>query len=122
MSEKLYLEITYGDNDWANTMNNILPSIRYTLQDFRSAFSWSEDMSRKEFNTFTSLIRKLIAAQLNFEQFFWEGKNDYDYSEDVEHIYFDIVRADEIESNNNYETVYIQLYGSDREYGEWFFV
>ena len=122
MEQKIYLEITFGDNDWSEAISNLLPAIKDTLQDFRGAFIWSEDISKKEFDMFANLIRKMIAAQLNFELFFWEGNDNYDYTEDVANIKFDIVHQDNLKTYDNFETAYIQLFGSPKEYGNWFIV
>jgi hypothetical protein len=122
MEQKLYLEITYGDNDWAEAMRNLLPVIKNVLQDFRGAFIWSEDIGEKDLNMFAGLVRKMIAAQLNLEYFFWEGDDNYDYTEDVANIKFDIVHQDNLKTYDNFETAYIQLFGSSKEYGNWFIV
>lgn len=122
MEQKLYLEITYGDNDWSEAIRNLLPVIKNVLQDFRGAFIWSEDIGGKELNMFASLIRKMIAAQLNLEHFFWEGDDNYDYTEDVANIKFDVVYQDNLKTSDNFETAYIQLFGSAKEYGNWFIV
>lgn len=122
MEQKLYLEITYGDNDWSEAIRNLLPVIKGTLQDFRGAFIWSEDIGKKELDMFAGLVRKMIAAQLNLEHFFWEGDDNYDYTEDVANIKFNIVYQDNLKTNDNFETAYIQLFGSSKEYGNWFIV
>lgn len=122
MEQKLYLEITYGDNDWAEAMRNLLPVIKNVLQDFRGAFIWSEDIGEKDLNMFAGLVRKMIAAQLNLEYFFWEGDDNYDYTEDVANIKFDVVYQDNLKTSDNFETAYIQLFGSAKEYGNWFIV
>jgi hypothetical protein len=122
MEQKLYLEITYGDNDWAEAMRNLLPVIKNVLQDSRGAFIWSEDIGGKELNMFAGLVRKMIAAQLNLEYFFWEGDDNYDYTEDVANIKFDVVYQDNLKTSDNFETAYIQLFGSSKEYGNWFIV
>ena len=122
MEQKLYLEITYGDNDWSEAIRNLLPVIKNALQDFRGAFIWSEDIGGKELNMFAGLVRKMIAAQLNLERFFWEGDDNYDYTEDVSNIKFDVVHQDNLKTSDNFETAYIQLFGSQKEYGNWFIV
>ena len=122
MEQKLYLEITYGDNDWSEAMRNLLPVIKNALQDFRGAFIWSEDIGEKDLNMFAGLVRKMIAAQLNLERFFWEGDDNYDYTEDVANIKFDVVYQDNLKTSDNFETAYIQLFGSAKEYGDWFIV
>ncbi len=122
MEQKLYLEITYGDNDWAEAIRNLLPVIKGTLQDFRGAFIWSGDIGKKDLDMFAGLIRKMIAAQLHLEHFFWEGDNNYDYTEDVANIKFDVVHQDNLKTYDNFETAYIQLFGSSKEYGDWFIV
>lgn len=122
MEQKLYLEITYGDNDWAEAMRNLLPVIKNVLQDFRGAFIWSEDIGGKDLNMFAGLVRKMIAAQLNLEYFFWEGDDNYDYTEDVANIKFDVVYQDNLKINDNFETAYIQLFGTQKDYGNWFIV
>lgn len=122
MEQKIYLEITFGDNDWSEAISNLLPAIKDTLQDFRDAFVWSEDISKKELDMLADLIRKMIAAQLNFEHFFWEGDDNYDYTEDVANIKFDIVHQNNLKTYDNFETAYIQLFGSSKEYGNWFIV
>lgn len=122
MEQKLYLEITYGDNDWAETMNNVLAAVRYSLQQLRGSYVWSEDINKKDFDEISELLRAMITAQLNFEGFFRYGTKDYDYAKDTFSIKFDIVTEDKIKSWDNFETVYIQLFGSDRDYGDWFIV
>ena len=122
MEQKLYLEITYGDNDWSEAIRNLLPVIKNVLQDFRGAFIWSEDIGGKELNMFAGLVRKMIAAQLNLKHFFWEGDDNYDYTEDVANIKFDVVYQDNLKTSDNFETAYIQLFGSAKEYGNWFIV
>ena len=122
MEQKLYLEITYGDNDWSEAIRNLLPVIKSALQDFRGALVWSEDIGKKELNMFAGLVRKMIAAQLNLERFFWEGDDNYDYTEDVANIKFDVVHQDNLKTYDNFETAYIQLFGSTKDYGNWFIV
>lgn len=122
MTQKLYLEVTFGDNDWAEAINNAFSGIKTALQQFRGAFHWSEELGKKDFDTVTNLIRSIIAAQLNFENFFRDRDDDYDYTEDVASIKFDIVTEDKIKSWDNYETAYIQLYGTQKDYGDWFIV
>ena len=122
MTQKLYLEVAFRDNDWAEAINNAFAGIKITLQQFRRAFQWSEAMGKKDFDTVTNLIRSIIAAQLNLENFFRCGDADYDYTEDVASIKFDIVTEDKIKSWDNYETAYIQLYGTQKDYGNWFIV
>lgn len=122
MEQKIYLEITFNDNDWCEAISSLLPAIKSTLQDFRGAFIWSEDIREKELNMFAGLIRKMIAAQLNLEYFFWEGDDNYDYAEDVSNIKFDVVHQDNLKTSDNFETAYIQLFGSQEEYGNWFIV
>ena len=122
MTQKLYLEVAFKDNHWAEAVNNAFSGIKITLQQFRRAFQWSEAMGKKEFDTVTNLIRSIIAAQLNLENFFRCGDANYDYTEDVTSIKFDIVTEDKIKSWDNYETAYIQLYGTQKDYGNWFIV
>ena len=122
MEQKLYLEITFNDNDWCEAISSLLPAIKGTLQDFRDALVWSEDIGKKELDKFAGLIRKMIAAQLNFEHFFWEGDDNYDYTEDVANIKFDVVHQDNLKTYDNFETAYIQLFGPQKEYGNWFIV
>lgn len=122
MEQKLYLEITYGDNDWAEAMNNILASVRFSLQQLRGSYQWTEEMNKKDFDAISDLLRAMITAQLNFEGFFRYGTADYDYAQDTTSIKFNIVTEDKIKSWDNFETVYIQLFGSDRDYGDWFIV
>jgi hypothetical protein len=122
MTQKLYLEIAFKDNDWAEAINNVFSSIKSALQQFRGAFYWSEELSKKDFDAVTDLIRSIIAAQLNFENFFRDRDAEYDYTEDVASIKFDIVTEDRIKSWDNYETAYIQLFGSKQDYGNWFIV
>lgn len=122
MEQKIYLEITFNDNDWCEAISSLLPAIKGTLQDFRCAFVWSEDIGKKELDMFAGLIRKMIAAQLNLEHFFREGDDSYDYTEDVTNIKFDIVHQDNLKTYDNFETAYIQLFGSPKEYGNWFIV
>ena len=122
MEQKLYLEIAYGDNDWSEAIRNLLPVIKNVLQDFRGAFVWSEDIGEKDLNMFAGLVRKMIAAQLNLEHFFWEGDDNYDYTEDAANIKFDVVYQDNLKTSDNFETAYIQLFGSAKEYGNWFIV
>lgn len=122
MEQKIYLEITFNDNDWCEAISSLLPAIKSTLQDFRGAFIWSGDMGKKELDMFAGLIRKMIAAQLNLERFFWEGDDNYDYTEDVSNIKFDVVHQDNLKTSDNFETAYIQLFGSQKEYGNWFIV
>ena len=122
MEQKLYLEITFNNNDWCEAIRSLLPAIKGTLQDFRDALVWSEDIGKKELDKFAGLIRKMIAAQLNFEHFFWEGDDNYDYTEDVANIKFDVVHQDDLKTYDNFETAYIQLFGPQKEYGNWFIV
>lgn len=122
MEQKLYLEITFNNNDWCEAIRSLLPAIKGTLQDFRDALVWSEDIGKKELDMFAGLIRKMIAAQLNFEHFFWEGDDNYDYTEDVANIKFDVVHQDDLKTYDNFETAYIQLFGPQKEYGNWFIV
>lgn len=122
MTQKLYLEVNFKDNHWAEAVNNAFAGMKITLQQFRRAFQWSEAMGKKEFDAVTNLIRSIIAAQLNLENFFRCGDDDYDYTEDVASIKFDIVTEDKIKSWDNYETAYIQLYGTQKDYGNWFIV
>lgn len=122
MEQKIYLEITFNDNDWCEAISNLLPVIKGTLQDFRGAFIWSGDIGKKELDMFAGLIRKMIAAQLNLERFFWEGDDNYDYTEDVSNIKFDVVHQDNLKTSDNFETAYIQLFGPQKEYGNWFIV
>ena len=122
MAQKLYLEVNFKDNHWAEAVNNAFSGIKITLQQFRRAFHWSETLSKKDFDAVTNLIRSIIAAQLNLENFFRCGDDDYDYTEDVASIKFDIVTEDKIKSWDNYETAYIQLYGTQKDYGNWFIV
>lgn len=122
MTQKLYLEVAFKDNHWAEAVNNAFSGMKITLQQFRRAFHWSEALGKKDFDTVTNLIRSIIAAQLNFENFFRCGDDDYDYTEDVASITFDIVTEDKIKSWDNYETAYIQLYGTQKDYGNWFIV
>lgn len=122
MEQKIYLEITFNDNDWCEAISSLLPAIKGTLQDFRGAFIWSGDIGKKEFDMFAGLIRKMIAAQLNLERFFREGDDNYDYIEDVANIKFDVVHQDNLKTYDNFETAYIQLFGSQKEYGNWFIV
>ena len=122
MTQKLYLEVNFKDNHWAEAVNNAFSGIKITLQQFRRAFQWSEAMGKKDFDTVTNLIRSIIAAQLNLENFFRCGDDDYDYTEDVASIKFDIITEDKIKSWDNYETAYIQLYGTQKDYGNWFIV
>ena len=118
MEQKLFLEITYGDNDWAEVMNNILPAIRSTLQSFRTLICWNE----LELEDLASYFRTLIATQLNLQAYLWHGKDSWDYTEEVSHIKFKLVEYDNLKASDNYETAYIQLYGNDQQYGEWFIV
>lgn len=122
MTQKLYLEVAFKDNHWAEAVNNAFSGIKITLQQFRRAFQWSEAMGKKDFDTVTNLIRSIIAAQLNLENFFRCGDANYDYTEDVTSIKFDIVTEDKIKSWDNYETAYIQLFGTQKDYGNWFIV
>ena len=122
MEQKLYLEITFNNNDWCEAIRSLLPAIKGTLQDFRDALVWSEDIGKKELDMFAGLIRKMIAAQLNFEHFFWEGDDNYDYTEDVANIKFDVVHQDNLKTYDNFETAYIQLFGLTKDYGNWFIV
>ena len=122
MEQKLYLEITFNNNDWCEAIRSLLPAIKGTLQDFRDALVWSEDIGKKELDMFAGLIRKMIAAQLNLEHFFWEGDDNYDYTEDVANIKFDVVHQDDLKTYDNFETAYIQLFGPQKEYGNWFIV
>lgn len=122
MTQKLYLEVAFKDNHWAEAVNNAFSGIKITLQQFRRAFHWSETLSKKDFDAVTNLIRSIIAAQLNLENFFRCGDDDYDYTKDVASIKFDIVTEDKIKSWDNYETAYIQLYGTQKDYGNWFIV
>ena len=105
MTQKLYLEVAFKDNHWAEAVNNAFSGMKITLQQFRRAFHWSETLGKKE-----------------FDNFFRCGDADYDYTEDVASIKFDIVTEDKIKSWDNYETAYIQLYGTQKDYGNWFIV
>ncbi len=125
MNERLFLKIDYKDNDWENSVRNALCAIQATLKDFKDAILWSEDLGKEEFELITEHIRAAIVAQLNLEYTLLSGNGRYDYADDAKCIEFDIVAANNLMENNNYETAYVKLYSTEwdgKDYASWFIV
>lgn len=120
MKGRYYLEITFGDNDWCEAMELILPAIKMNIANFDGCLNYFTD----KINGFFEGIRNLIVAQLNL--LCWVDQIRYDYAkdaaEDVARIKFAVVPEDKIKIADNLETAYLQLFGSPKEIGNYFIV
>ena len=120
MKGRYYLEITFGDNDWCEAMELILPAIKMNIANFDGCLNYFID----KINDFFEGIRNLIVAQLNL--LCWIDQIRYDYAkdaaEDAACIKFAVVPEDKIKIADNLETAYLQLFGSPKEIGNYFIV
>lgn len=115
--EYKYLKINFYNNDFQRAVSLVAPAIQETLC-FYSDIDFEHDTTKTEkiFNTF----RELILAQLNLSA----ALNDinYNYIDEVKNIDFSIVSQDNIESWNNWKTVYFKLFEAFYEgFGSYFF-
>lgn len=116
MRGRYYLEITFGDNDWCEAMELILPAIKMNIANFDGCFDYFTD----EINNFLEGIRNLIVAQLNL--LCRVDQIHYDYTKDAASIKFAVVSEDKIKIADNLETAYLQLFGSPKDIGNFFIV
>lgn len=116
--ERLYLEINFKDNDWYDAMQLVLPAIKATVIHYHDCLLYGE---QKDIQGFYNCLRSLITAQLNLIA--WYDEIAYDYAEDAKAIEFNLVQENEVKTHNNYETVYVQLFGNnEKSIGYYFFV
>lgn len=116
MKGRYYLEITFGDNDWCEAMELILPAIKMNIANFDGCL----DYFSEEVNDFFAGLRGLITAQLNL--LCWVDQVRYNYAEDTARIKFAVVSEDKIKTADNLETAYLQLFGSPKDIGNFFIV
>ena len=116
MKGRYYLEITFGDNDWCEAMELILPAIKMNIANFDECLDYFTD----EINDFLEGIRNLIVAQLNL--LCRVDQIHYDYTKDAARIKFSVVPEDKIKTADNLETAYLQLFGSPKDIGNFFIV
>lgn len=117
MNGRYYLEITFGDNDWCEAMELILPAIKKNIAHFDGCFNY---FTYRYINKFFDGIRNLIVAQLNL--ICRIDAIHYDYTKDAARIKFAIVPEDKIKTADNLETAYLQLFGSPKDIGNFFIV
>lgn len=117
MKGRYYLEITFGDNDWCEAMELILPAIKMNVANFNEYIDYLTD----EINDFFEGIRNLIVAQLNLLCRVIDQIR-YDYTKDAARIKFAVVSEDKIKTADNLETAYLQLFGSPKDIGNFFIV
>ena len=117
MKGRYYLEITFGDNDWCEAMELILPAIKMNVANFNEYIDYLTD----EINDFFEGIRNLIVAQLNLLCRVIDQIR-YDYTKDAARIKFAVVPEDKIKTADNLETAYLQLFGSPKDIGNYFIV
>lgn len=117
MNGRYYLEITFGDNDWCEAMELILPAIKKNIAHFDGYLDY---FTYHYINEFFDGIRNLIVAQLNL--ICRIDAIHYDYTKDAARIKFAIVPEDKIKTADNLETAYLQLFGSPKEVGNYFIV
>ena len=116
MKSRYYLEITFGDNDWCEAMELILPTIKMNIANFDGYLDYFTD----EINDFFEGIRNLIVVQLNL--LCLVDQVHYDYTKDAARIKFAVVPEDKIKTADNLETAYLQLFGSPKDIGNFFIV
>lgn len=116
MKGRYYLEITFGDNDWCEAMELILPAIKMNIANFDGCL----DYFSEGVNDFFEGLRGLITAQLNL--LCWVDQVRYNYADDAAHIKFAVVSEDKIKTADNLETAYVQLFGSPKDIGNYFIV
>ena len=114
---RYYLEITFGDNDWCEAMELILPAIKMNVANFNEYIDYLTD----EINDFFEGIRNLIVAQLNLLCRVIDQIR-YDYTKDAARIKFAVVSEARIKTADNLETAYLQLFGSPKDIGNFFIV
>lgn len=117
MKGRYYLEITFGDNDWYEAMELILPAIKQNIINYNNYYDFTGDKNEGLFEA----LRKLIAAQLNLASWF-EQSAAHNYEEDVAKIKFAIVPFYQVKNSDNYETAYVQLFGPYMQLGNYFIV
>lgn len=116
MKGRYYLEITFGDSDWCEAMELILPTIKMNIANFDGCLDYFTD----EINDFFEGIRNLIVVQLNL--LCLVDQVHYDYTKDAARIKFAVVPEDKIKTADNLETAYLQLFGSPKDIGNFFIV